>query len=69
MNSTALKRKLKAARAENGYTQAQLAKKLKCAQNSISLWEKDISSARFKDVVHLCRLLGLDISDIEKDVT
>lgn len=68
MNSTALKRKLKAARAENGYTQAQLAKKLKCAQSSISLWEKDISSACFIDVVRLCALLGLDIAEISKEV-
>lgn len=42
---------------------------LALTSNTLSSGAKDISSARFKDVVHLCRLLGLDISDIEKDVT
>ena len=62
------KRLLKAARAEQGYNQRALAKKLNVSQATISNWDNNIETASFGDVVKLCRLLKIDINELERNI-
>lgn len=63
-------RKLKAARAERGLTQAQLAKKLGIKQCTLSNWERNIEAVSFGDVIRLCKVLGItDINTLRGDLS
>lgn len=68
MGKDKLNRMLKAARTEKGYNQASLAKQLKVTQATISHWDNNIAGAKFGDVIKLCKLLELDITELAKEV-
>lgn len=64
-----LKCMLRAARASKGYTQTALAKTLKCSQSCISSWESgNLDTASFGDIVRMCQLLNIDITELAKEV-
>lgn len=48
-------------RIENGFTQVQLAKACKCSTRFISELERGVAGGNIKQVIHVCRLLGMDI--------
>lgn len=68
MGKDKLNRMLKAARTEKGYNQTSLAKQLKVTQATISHWDNDIAGAKFGDVVRLCKLLDIEITELAKEV-
>ncbi len=57
-------RKLKAARAALGMTQDDLANRLNVSPSAISKWEVDIKKVNFGDVIKICKILNIDISDL-----
>ncbi len=57
-------RKLKAARAKAAMTQEDVAEVMGVTKSAISRWEKDIDNVNFGDVLKLCRILDIDISDL-----
>ncbi len=48
-------------RIEHGFTQVQLAKACKCSTRFISELERGVAGGNIKQVIHVCRLLGMDI--------
>ena len=60
-----MNKKLKAARALTGLTQQQLAKKLHKPQSWVSSVENGgLGDARLIDVLRLCKVLGITITEI-----
>ena len=57
-------RKLKAARATSAMTQDDVAAALGVSKSAICKWEHNIDCVNFGDVLRLCDLLGIDISDL-----
>lgn len=57
-------RKIKAARAALGMTQNDLANRLNVSPSAISKWETDISKVNFGDVIMICQILKIDISEL-----
>ena len=57
-------RKLKAARAALGMTQDDLANRLNVSPSAISKWEVDIKKVNFGDVIKICKILNIDISEL-----
>lgn len=55
---------LKSARAAKGMDQSTAAKKLKKSSSTVSRWEKDIFSVELSDVLHMCKLYGIELSKI-----
>ena len=61
---------LKVARARLGLTQTQLAKKIGKTQSWVSWVEGDgLGDANLKDVLRLCKVLGLSITEITDGMT
>ncbi len=59
---------LKLARLTRGLTQEQLAKALGVEQSTVSYWEQDIGRMNFRDVLRVCKLLGINDINILKEV-
>jgi transcriptional regulator with XRE-family HTH domain len=61
---------LKLARLTRGLTQEQLAKALGVEQSTVSYWEQDIGRMNFRDVLRVCKLLGInDINILKTEVS
>ena len=61
---------LKAARVSLGYTQTQLAKKIGKKQSWVSWVENGgLGEANLSDVLRLCKVLGLSITEITDGMT
>ncbi len=58
------RRRLKAARAALGYTQAEVAEVLGVASSTVCKWETNIYAVNVGDIVRLCELLEISISDL-----
>ena len=64
------KQKIKAARVMTGLTQAQLAKKVGKPQSWVSAVENGgLGDARLIDVIRLCRILGITITEVAETLT
>lgn len=48
-------------RIEHGFTQVQLAKECKCSPRFISELERGVAGGNIKQVIHVCRALGIDL--------
>lgn len=57
-----IQRRLKACRAEKGYTQERVAKKLGISRSYYSKIESDLTNASFYEVCMICSMLGLELS-------
>ncbi len=51
-------------RQERGWTQAELAERLGVSRDSISAWERGLTSPRFRTVLRLAQLFRVSITDI-----
>ncbi len=59
-----LGRRIAAARKERGITQDELASLMNVSRQSVSHWEKGISTPAFEVLCRLIPLLEMDISDL-----
>lgn len=57
---------LKELRRAKGITGSQLAKELSVSERSIRRWEKDMSEVRFKHVVKMAEVLGVQLENLNK---
>lgn len=48
-------------RIELGFTQVQLAKACRCSPRFVSELERGVAGGNIKQVIHICRLLGIDL--------
>lgn len=64
MKNTRKKISLKAARVDAGFTQAEVAKKLKIGKVTLGNWETGISVPSYPSLLVLCDLYGFDVEDI-----
>ncbi|MGN1417429.1 MAG: helix-turn-helix domain-containing protein [Oscillospiraceae bacterium] len=55
---------LKSARIAKGMDQNTAAKKLNITSSTVSRWEKDIFGVKLSDVLHMCKLYGVEPNQI-----
>ena len=61
-------RKIKMAIAQQGLTQAKLAKRMGVTQSTVSYWISDIDRISVGNLKRLCRILSVSPADILKEV-
>lgn len=57
-------RVLKAARAKADMTQEDVAAMLGISKSALCKWEQNIDNVNFGDILKLCRILDIDISEL-----
>lgn len=58
-------RRLKAARATADMTQDDVAAAMGVSPSAVCRWEKNIDDVNFGDVIRICKLLNIKVSELE----
>lgn len=61
-------RKIKMAIAQQGFTQAKLAKRMGVTQSTVSYWISDIDRISVGNLKRLCRILSISPTEILEEV-
>lgn len=60
-----MKLSLKAARVNAGFTQNDVAKRLRVTKETIRKWERNVTSAKIGGLIEMCKIYGCGIDDID----